>query len=446
MGIEDLLQRQIPHSIEAEQAVLGSMLIDVRSIHDILRLIKASDFYSEINKSIFSTMYSMSNNGKTIDPVTLLSEMRADGVWTDNLPTYIRELVEMTPTSAHAIEYAKIIKDKSLLRAISDAGSEINAMAVTGEGGADYILEAAEKRVYDLRQGRSRDELQPISEILIKTYEQIYEASKQGSDTPGLSTGLYELDHTLMGLNKSDFIIIASRPGMGKTSIALNIALNVARSPDKAVVVYSLEMSGEQLALRLLSAESLIDGKKLQTGRLNPDEWERLSKAVASIKEANLKISDHAMLTVNDMFAQCRRVENLSLIIIDYLQLMAGGDGSSSGNRVQEISEMTRMMKIMAKELDVPVICLSQLSRKPEERSSNKRPLMADLRDSGSIEQDADVIIALYRDIYYNDEANSNIAECIVLKNRRGETRTIDLKWIPEYTTYTSLERRYEEY
>jgi replicative DNA helicase len=369
-------------------------------------------------------------------------------VLNDDSTSYIRDLVLITPTSANAIEYAQIVKDKSLLRAIADTGSDINAMAITGEGGADNILEAAEKKVYSLRQGRDREELQPISKVLLETYEQINKASKDGSGIPGLATGLYDLDHTIMGLNKSDFILIASRPGMGKTSIALNIALHVARTSDKAVAVFSLEMSCEQLALRLLSSESYIDGKKLQTGRLHPDEWQRLIDAAASISKAKLLISDKAAITVSDMNAQCRRVPDLGLVIVDYLQLMQSASstrGYSSENRVQVVSEITRMMKIMAKELNVPVVCLSQLSRETEKRTQNKRPQLSDLRDSGSIEQDADIVLGLYRDEYYNKEAESHIAECIVLKNRRGETKTIELQWMPEFTTYTSLEKRYDE-
>ena len=440
----DLLHRQIPHSIEAEQSVLGSILFDERCFPEVIDVIKDNDFYSEVNSQIYETMYSMFNNGKKIDPVTVLDNMRADGVWNENSPAYIYELLNRTPTAVNATEYAKIVKDKSLLRAISDAGSEINTMAISGEGGADFILEAAEKKVYDLRRGRNREGLVEITKILHETYEQIKEAS-EGTGIPGLTTGLRDLDNTLMGLNKSDFIIIASRPGMGKTSIALNIALHAARIPNTAVVVFSLEMSAIQLALRLISSESFVDGKRLQTGQLSPEEWQRIYDAAASISNANLLINEMAGISVSEMNAQCRRIDNLGLIIIDYLQLMADSSKGSS-NRVQEISEMTRMMKIMAKELNVPVICLSQLSRKTEDRTTNKRPLMADLRDSGSIEQDADVIIALYRDSYYNDEANDNIAECIVLKNRRGETRTIELLWTPEYTKYTSIDRRHEEY
>ena len=445
--MDDLLHRQVPHSIEAEQAVLGSMILDARCVPEIIGMLNADDFYSVTNRDIYNTIFSMFNFSKSIDPVTVLDNMRADAVINDDSATYIRDLMLMTPTAANAMEYAQIVRDKSLLRAIMDTGNDISNMAVTGEGGADNILEVAEKKVYSLRQGRDREGLQPIAKVLLETYEQINAASKEGSGIPGLTTGLHELDRTIMGLNKSDFILIASRPGMGKTSIALNIAMHAARTSDKTVAVFSLEMSCEQLALRLLSSESYIDGKKLQTGRLNPDEWQRLSDAAASISKVGLLISDQATITVSDMNAQCRRIPNLGLVIIDYLQLMQSASsvrGGGSENRVQVVSEITRMMKIMAKELNVPVLCLSQLSRETEKRTSNKRPLLSDLRDSGSIEQDADIVLGLYRDEYYNKESESHIAECIVLKNRRGETGTIELHWMPEYTTYTSLERHHD--
>ena len=446
--LEDLLHRQIPHSVEAEQAVLGSMLIDPRCVSDVIGLLKADDFYSTINRDIYETIYSMFNYSLTIDPVTVLDRMRAGGVYSDAAPGYIRDLMLITPTAANVMVYAAIVRDKSLLRAIADTGGQISAMAISGEGGAMSILEAAEKRVYSLRQGRNREGLEPISKVLVGVYEQISAAAKSGSGISGLTTGMHDLDRSTMGLNKSDLIIIASRPGMGKTSIALNIALHTAKTSGQTVAVFSLEMSREQLALRLLSSESFIDGKKLQTGRIKNDEWRRLTDAAASISTADLLINDDSSLTVADMNAQCRRLSNLGLVVIDYIQLMqsaSGERGHQSENRTQVISEISRMLKIMAKELNVPVICLSQLSRGNEARQ-NKRPLLSDLRDSGAIEQDADIVLGLYRDDYYNKDAvNSNIAECIILKNRRGETDTIELQWLPEYTTFSTLERNQQE-
>ena len=446
--MDDLLIRQAPNSIEAEQAVLGSMLIDSRCVGDVIGTLRTSDFYSSVNRDIFETMVSMFNYSLAIDPVTVLEQMRAGGVWRDDSPGYIRDLMLITPTAANVIEYAAIVRDKALLRAIADTGRDINGMAVSGEGGAMNILEAAEKRVYALRQGRNREGLEPISKILVGVYEQISLAAKSGQNIPGLATGLRDVDRFIMGLNKSDLLIIASRPGMGKTSIALNIALHVAKTSGRTVAFFSLEMSCEQLAMRLLSAESFIDGKKLQSGRIKADEWSRLANAAASISSADLLINDDASLTVADMNAQCRRLPNLGLVVIDYIQMMqsaTGAKGYQAENRVQIVSEISRMMKIMAKELNVPVICLSQLSRTNEGRK-DKRPMLSDLRESGAIEQDADIVMGLYRDDYYNEETEShNIVECIVLKNRRGETGKIELQWLPEYTTYQSLDKHHAE-
>jgi len=446
--LDDFLHRQIPHSLEAEQAVIGSMLIDARCVSDVIGVVRADDFYSSINKDIFKTIYSMFNYSLTIDPVTVLEQLRVEGVFTDISPSYIRDLMLITPTAANVKEYAEIVRDKALLRAIVDAGGDISEMAISGEGGAMNILEAAEKRVYALRQGRNREGLEPISKVLVGVYKRISDAAASGSGIPGLTTGLCDLDRFIMGLNDSDLILIASRPGMGKTSIALNIALHAAKTSGKTVAVFSLEMSREQLALRLLSSESFIDGKRLQTGRIKKEEWRRLADAAASISAADLMINDDASLTVADMNAQCRRLNNLGLVVIDYIQLMQSASGARSNqgeNRVQVVSEISRMMKIMAKELNVPVICLSQLSRANETRQ-NKRPLLSDLRESGAIEQDADIVMGLYRDDYYNRESEShNIAECIVLKNRRGETGVIELQWLPEYTIFSSLERHHEE-
>jgi len=446
--MDDLLSRQIPHSLEAEQAVLGSMLIDSRCVGNVIGALKAEDFYSTVNRDIYETVFSMFSYAMPIDPVTVLDKMREEGVWNDDSPGYIRDLMLITPTAANVMEYAAIVRDKALLRALVDAGGDISGMAISGEGGALNILEAAEKRIYALRQGRSREGLEPIAKVLVGVYEQISNAAKHGSGIPGVGTGLYDLDRFTMGLNKADLILIASRPGMGKTSIALNIALHVAKTSGKSVAVFSLEMSREQLAMRLLSSEGFIDGKKLQTGRIKQEEWRRLADAAMSISSADLLINDDASLTVADMNAQCRRLTNLGLVVVDYIQLMqsaSGARGYLGENRVQVVSEISRMMKIMAKELGVPVMCLSQLSRASEGRQ-NKRPLLSDLRESGAIEQDADVVIGLYRDDYYNRESETpNIAECIVLKNRRGETGVIELQWLPEYTTFSSIERHHTE-
>ncbi len=449
--MDDLFSRQMPHSAEAEQAVLGSMLIDSRCVPEVVGILKPEDFYSKANADIFQTIYSMFNYSMVIDPVTVLEQMRVNGVYNkDSSSDYVLELMNITPTAANAKEYSEIVRGKALLRSIAEAGDEISNMALEGAGEAMDILEAAEKKVYALRKGSSSGGLEPISKVLVTVYDNLAAAAAQGSSIPGLSTGLIDLDNFIMGLNRSDLLLIASRPGMGKTSMALNIALHVAQSSKKTVGVFSLEMSREQLCLRLLSGLSHVNSKKLQTGRLSNNDWEMLTKAAAILGSVDLRIDDNPSVTVADINAQCRRVQNLGLVVIDYLQLMQSAGGSGSGsytneNRTQVVSDMSRMLKIMARELDVPVICLSQLSRANESRT-NKRPMLSDLRESGAIEQDADIVMGLYRDDYYNKETDRpNVAECIVLKNRRGETGTIELRWEPEYTSFSSLSIREDE-
>jgi len=447
--MDDLLSRHTPHNITAERSVLGSMMLDEQCVGEVIALIRADDFYSTVNKSIFETIFSMFSYGKRIDPVTVLEQMREDGSYTEESYDYIRDLMVITPTAANVMEYSQIVKDKSLLRSILEAGNDISSMAVSGEGGAMSILDAAESKVYKLRSGSSMVELEDIKKTMIDVVDIIKEAAKSGTGISGITTGFSDLDRVTMGFNKSELIIIASRPGMGKTSMALNIALHAARKSGKIIVIFSLEMSKEELARRLLSASSYIDGKKLQSGRINDEEWKRLAEAAKQISEAKLKISDNASLTVTEMLAQCRRINDLGLVIIDYMQLMSAATnerGYRGENRVQIIGEISRTMKVMAKELKVPVISLSQMSRESEKRTENKRPQLSDLRESGSIEQDADIVMGLYRDDYYNKESEfPNIAECIVLKNRRGETGTINLRWDPEYTNFSSIDRYHEE-
>lgn len=447
--MDELLSRQMPHSVEAEQAVLGSMLIDSRCVPDVVGALSPSDFYIKVNQEIFETIYSMFNYSMVIDPVTVLEQMRVNGVYNpDTSPDYILELMNITPTAANVMEYAEIVRDMALMRSIAEAGGDINTLAMSGAGDAMDVLEIAEKKVYALRQGRTNGGLEPISKILVSVYDQITLASKSADSMPGISTGLPDLDNVIMGLNKSDLVLIASRPGMGKTSIALNIATHAAKTSGKTVAIFSLEMSREQLCMRLLSAESFVDSKKLHTGRLSPEEWRSIASAAGVISTLKLLIDDNSTLSVSDMNAQCRRINDLGLVVIDYLQLMQSASGApnrSGENRQQIVSDISRMLKIMAKELNVPVICLSQLSRANESRT-NKRPMLSDLRESGAIEQDADIVLALYRESYYNNDVEDpSLAECIVLKNRHGETGTVDLRWVPEHTSYVSVERRYRD-
>lgn len=447
--MEELLGRQAPHSASAEQAVIGSMLIDTRCIPDVIERLKGAEFYIQQNRDIFETIYAMFSYGQTIDPITVLDQMKTRGVFRETSTAYIAELMRITPTAANVLEYAAIVSDRALLRNLATAADEINTLVYEGTGEAENMLEAAERKIYALRQGRVVGGLVPISTVVQTVYSNLSEAASSGQKIPGLSTGLNDLDRYILGLNKGELILIAARPGMGKTSIALNIAMNVAKKSGKTVAVFSLEMSREQLVSRLLAGEGLVPSQNLLAGQLNSDEWKRIAAAAQVLSATDMRIDDNPMLSVSDMNAQCRRISNLGLVVIDYLQLMqsAGGDSRkyAGENRQQVVSDISRMLKIMAKELNVPVICLSQLSRASEGRP-NKRPMLSDLRESGAIEQDADVVIGLYREGYYNAECEEpNVSEAIVLKNRKGQTGTVKLAWLAEYTTFAAYEGNLNE-
>ena len=446
---EELLLKQLPHSVEAEQAVLGSMLIDARCVPEVIDQLRPDDFYVKQNREIYETIYSMFNYSLTIDPVTVLENMKQNGVYDENTSRgYLLQLMDTTPTAANVKEYIGILKDKTLLRRVAETAGELTVLIQQGTETGQDVLEAAEQRIYAIRQGRAAQGLTPISQVLLDVYARLEELAASDSAIPGLSTGLTDLDRAISGLNKSDLILLAARPGMGKTSMALNILLEAGKKSGKNVVFFSLEMSREQLALRLISSECFVDNKKLVTGNLAPEDWEKIMVATESLNRSHILIDDDSTVSVADILAKCRRVDNLGLVIIDYLQLMqsAGGRQYSGENRQQVVSDISRALKIMAKELDVPVLCLSQLSRANESRS-DKRPMLSDLRESGAIEQDADIVMFLYREGYYDKETpNPNLAECIIAKNRHGETRTVELQWLPEFTTFGNMEWQHEEY
>ncbi len=447
--MDELLSRQIPHSVEAEQAVLGSILIDERCVPQVVEALKPEDFYLRQNREIFETVCSMFNYSEAIDPVTVLDKMKQNGVYDEDTSyNYIKQLMLITPTAANVGEYIHIVRDKSMLRHIAETTSAITSLIQEGTVTAQEALEVAEQRIYAIRQGRAAQGLEHISTVILSVYDRLGELAASGSSLPGLSTGLSDVDAAISGHNKSDLILQAARPGMGKTSMALNILLSAGKFSGKAVVFFSLEMSRIQLATRLISQESFVDNKKLVTGRLSADDWDKIAAAAAALNQTQILIDDNPMLSVSDMNAKCRRVDNLGLVVIDYLQLMtsAGGSNRAGDNRQQIVSDISRSLKIMAKELNVPILCLSQLSRANEARA-DKRPMLSDLRESGAIEQDADIVMFLYRDGYYDTEAaEPNLAECIIAKNRHGETGTVQLQWLPEYTTFTSIDRRHSEY
>ena len=447
---DELLLKQLPHSVEAEQAVLGSMLIDPRCVSEVIDKLRTDDFYIRQNKEIYETIYSMFNYSLTIDPVTVLENMKQNGYYDENQSRgYILQLMDTTPTAANVGEYIEIIKDKTLLRRVAEAAGELTAMIQEGTSTGQDILEAAEQRIYAIRQGRAARGLVPISDVIIDVYDRLEELAASENAIPGMSTGLRDLDRAISGLNNTDLILLAARPGMGKTSMALNVLLDAGKKSGKKVAFFSLEMSREQLALRLISSECFVDNKKLVTGKLSDEDWESVAAAADSLNRSTILIDDDSSVTVADILAKCRRVDDLGLIVIDYLQLMqsAGGKSGNRGeNRQQIVSDISRSLKIMAKDLNVPVLCLSQLSRANESRQ-DKRPMLSDLRESGAIEQDADIVLFLYREGYYNaDTENPNLAECIIAKNRHGETGKVDLQWTPEFTTFTDMEWRREEY
>lgn len=444
MAMDDLLARQLPQALEAEQAVIGSMLIDPSCIPEVIELLRPEDFYAEENRRIFETVYSMFTDSVRIDAVTVLNELKIRGEYDDaGGRAYLSQLMDVTPTAAGVREYARIIRDKSMLREIAAAGADIQAMAYEGAGEAGDIAEAAEQKIYAVRHGREVQGLAPINSIILDVYNRLDELAQSESGLPGLPTGFHDLDRRLTGLNKSDLILIAARPGMGKTAFALNVALYAAKHTDKDVVLFQLEMSRDQLASRLLSQEAVIDSQKLKTGELEPDDWTKIARAANALAKTHIYVDDNPAITVAEIKAKCRRLgDNLGLIVIDYLQLMQSGKRSES--RVNEIGEISRAMKIMAKELNVPVICLSQLSRAVEKRE-DKRPMLSDLRESGAIEQDADIVLFIYRDEYYdNDSEEKNNAEIIIAKNRHGATGSVMLQWIGQYTTFYNQDRIHE--
>ena len=443
---EELLARQQPQSLEAEQAVLGSILIDSRCVAEVIGILKPEDFYLEQNRELYETVYTMFNFSETIDPVTVLDKLKELGYYHDNSKEYVMQLMEITPTAANVVRYANIVQEKSMLRGLGQAAGDISEMVYEQTGTAGEILETAEKKIYALRKGERGDSLEHIGTTLHKVFDRLDELSQSDSSIAGMSTGLKDLDSKINGLNKSDLLLIAARPAMGKSAFALNIGANVAHTYKKTVAIFNLEMSREQLAMRLLANKSYVELQKLATGKLSDEEWTKLCMASDELSRMDIRIDDNPTVTVADINAKCRRLDNLGLIIIDYLQLMQGsGYGKNSENRVVVVGEISRSLKIMAKELNVPVICLSQLSRAVESRT-DKRPILSDLRESGAIEQDADSVMFIYRDEYYNPNTeDKGVAECIVAKNRHGETGAVKLQWIGQYQSFADREWKHAE-
>ncbi len=439
----DRLLENLPYSKEAEQSVLGAVIAEPSCITEVLEYLKPESFYNSYNREIFSVLMRMFLASERIDVVTLLDRVSAENIFPteSDAKLYLVSLVEVVPSTANVADYARIVQEKYYLRSLVGASQKILDTVREGGGDAKSIMDMAEQDIFNIRKGRETGGLTKIDEIIIETYDRLQKLSGDDkSEYMGISSGFGALDTILTGLNKSDLILLAARPGMGKTSFALNVATNVAVRSGKKVAIFSLEMSKEQLVSRILSSEALIQSNALRTGNLSPEDWTKLAMTAQMLSKAEIYIDDTPAVTVADIKAKLRRLPDLGLVVIDYLQLMTSGRRNGGENRVQEISEITRGLKIMAKELNVPVITLSQLSRGPDARADH-RPMLSDLRESGSIEQDADIVLFLYRDAYYNRESEEqNIAECIVAKNRHGETDAVKVGWDGQFTRFKGLE------
>ncbi len=437
-----------PHDIEAEQAVIGSMLTDRDAVISAVEEIKADDFYREDHKAIYEAIINLYNSGKPIDIITVKAELTANGKL-DSVGglEYLASLPEKVPTTANVEQYIQIVEEKSMLRNLIKTSNEIINLGYSEEEDFDVLLDMTEKKVFDLLQSRNQKGYIAIKDVLVETFAEIERLYNKKQVVTGIPTGFVELDYKTAGLHNSDLILIAARPAMGKSAFAINIAANAAIRAKVPVAIFNLEMSKEQVANRILCSEAVVDSQKVRTGKIEESDWEKLATALGPISEAPIYIDDTPGISISEIRAKSRKLKlekNIGLIVIDYLQLV-GNSNKKNSSREQEISEISRSLKILAKELNIPVIALSQLSRAPEQRKEDHRPMLSDLRESGAIEQDADIVMFLYRDDYYNENSEEkNIAEVIIAKHRGGSTGMIKLAWLGDYTKFANLERRYE--
>lgn len=444
MAEEALLKRVLPHSIEAEQSVIGSMIMDREAITVASELICGDDFYGKQYGVVFDTMVELNDEGKPVDLITLQDRLREKDVPPEvSSLEFIRDLITAVPTSANIKYYAGIVAEKATLRKLIRLNEEIANTCYAGKENLEVILEDTEKRVFELVQKRNTGEFVPIRQVVMNAMDKIEKASKSDGNVTGIATGFIDLDFRTAGMQPSDLILVAARPSMGKTAFVLNIAQHVAFKLNQTVAIFSLEMSKEQLVNRLFSLESRVDSQHLRTGNLSDAEWEKLIESAGVIGQSNLIIDDTPGISISELRSKCRKYKlehDLKLIIIDYLQLMSGS-GWGSDSRQQEISDISRSLKALARELNVPVVALSQLSRAVEQRPDH-RPMLSDLRESGAIEQDADVVMFIYRDDYYNkDTEKKGIAEIIIAKQRNGPIGTVELVWLPDYTKFANLKK-----
>lgn len=437
-----------PHDIEAEQAVIGSMLTDKDAVISAIETLKEEDFYREDHKAIYSAILSLYAKSEPIDIITVKAELIENGNFerVGGLE-YLASLPERVPTTSNVEKYIKIVDEKAMLRSLINSANELVALGYDETEDVDRIMDMAEKKIFDLSQKKNSKGYTSIKDVLVESFAKLEELYNQKGKLSGTPTGFADLDLRTSGLHDSDLIIVAARPAMGKSAFAINIATNVALQAGKGVAIFNLEMSKEQVGNRILCSEAMVDSNKIRTGQVEDDDWVKLASTLGRLSEAPIYIDDTAGISIMEIRAKCRKLKiekDIGLVVIDYLQLIQGS-GNRNSSREQEISEISRSLKILAKELNIPVIALSQLSRGVEKRD-DKRPMLSDLRESGAIEQDADIVIFLYRDDYYNEDSEKkNVAEVILAKHRGGSTGTVDLAWLPSYTKFANLERRYFE-
>ena len=437
-----------PHDIEAEQAILGCMLTDRDSVIAAIEVLKEDAFYREDNKAIYAAILGLYSKNEPIDIITVKAELIETGSFerVGGLE-YLASLPERVPTTANVDKYIKIVDEKAMLRNLISSANELVALGYDETEDVDRIMDMAEKKIFDLAQKKNTKGYAALKDVLVETFAKLEELYNQKGQLSGTPTGFKDYDLKTSGLHDSDLIIVAARPAMGKSAFAINIATNVAVQAKKGVAIFNLEMSKDQVGNRILCCEALVDSNKVRTGQLEDDDWVKLASTLTRLSEAPIYIDDTAGISIMEIRAKCRKLKiekDIGLIVIDYLQLIQGS-GKKNASREQEISEISRSLKILAKELHIPVIALSQLSRSVEKRD-DKRPMLSDLRESGAIEQDADIVMFLYRDDYYNpDTEKKNVAEVILAKHRGGSTGTVELAWLPSYTKFANLERRYNE-
>lgn len=433
-----------PHDIEAEQAVLGSMLTDKDAVIEAMEVLRADDFYREDNKIIYEAIFNLYNKSEPIDIITVKDELIALGKFeaVGGLE-YLASLPEKVPLVSNADKYTRIVEEKAILRNLIKAANDISASGYAESEEIDDIINQAEKQIFEITQKKNQKGYTPIKDVLVETFAEIERLYNQKQAITGIPTGFADLDYKTSGLHNSDLILIAARPAMGKSAFVLNIATHAAVNANVPVAIFNLEMSKEQLVNRMLCSEAMVDSSKVRTGKIEEDDWVKLATALGPLSEAPIYIDDTPGISITEIRAKCRKLKmekNIGLVIIDYLQLVQGSSKRNS-SREQEISEISRSLKILAKEINVPVIALSQLSRAAEQRQDH-RPMLSDLRESGAIEQDADIVMFLYRDDYYNENSEKkNIAEVIISKHRGGSTGSIELLWLGNYTKFANLEK-----